>query len=88
MWIKREINGKYEQNVSESENKELWNNAYTLTLVPKWVKGFMWIKEGCESIEGDLTEVSLYSSIVIKSRINSKGKRIIYLRTVENKTNY
>ena len=60
MWIKREINGKYGPNVSESENKELWNNAYTLTLVPKWVQGYMWIKEGCESIEGELTEVSLY----------------------------
>ena len=46
--------------MSESENKELWNNAYTLTLDPKWIQGYMWIKKGFESIEGDLTEVSLY----------------------------
>ena len=51
---------KYGPNVSESENKEVWNNAYTLTLVPKWVQGYSWIKKGCESIEGELTEVSLY----------------------------
>ena len=46
-------------NVSECENKELWINTHTLTLVPKWVQIYTWIKEGCEIIEGDLIEVWL-----------------------------
>ena len=49
--------------MSECENKELWINAYILKLVPKWVQGYTGIKEGCESIEGDLTEVWLYLAI-------------------------
>ena len=49
------------QDVSECENKELWIKAYTLTLVHKWVQGYMWIKEGCEIIEGELIEVWLYT---------------------------
>ena len=51
------------QDVSECENKELWIKAYTLTLVPKWVQGYMWIKEGCEIIEGELIEIWLYYPI-------------------------
>ena len=53
------------QDVCECENKELWNKAYTLTLVPKWVQDYTWIKEGCEIIEGDLTEVWLYFLFII-----------------------
>ena len=40
--------------VSECENKELWIKAYTLKLVPKWVQGYMWIKEVREFIEVSL----------------------------------
>ena len=51
------------QYVSECENKELWINAYTLTLVPNCVHSYTLIKEGCEIIEGELIEVWLYMKI-------------------------
>ena len=40
--------------VSECENK-LWIEAYTLTLVPKWVQDYTWIEESCEIKEDDST---------------------------------